>query len=196
MSGGFQTTVAFPNGLMWLMSQDDKQVEIPDIDGVANFWVSHNTWGICAQHEADGEVQVSISGSPPHDPSLALLHQGVLHSNRQLIEVQTVYVARIPSFRIRTTDVPISIWGDDPGSKSESTSSARASTGIQLNGGGAAVYHAAGRLSRAARDLMQSSDELDGPADSYSVIGNVLDTVRSLEVVLGQLAEWAPFRRS
>ena len=52
------------------------------------------------------------------------------------------------------------------------------------------AYHAAGRLSRAARDLMQSSDELDRPADSYSVIGNVLDAVRSLEVTLGQLADW------
>jgi hypothetical protein len=52
------------------------------------------------------------------------------------------------------------------------------------------AYHAAGRLSRAARDLMQSADDLDRPADSYSVLGNVLDAVRSLEVSLGQLAEW------
>lgn len=52
------------------------------------------------------------------------------------------------------------------------------------------AYHAAARLSRAARDLMQNADFLDRPADSYSILGNVLDTMRSLEVALGQLAEW------
>jgi hypothetical protein len=55
---------------------------------------------------------------------------------------------------------------------------------------GREAYHAAARLSRAARDLMQHAEHLDRPADSYSVLGNVLDTVRSLEMVLGQLAEW------
>ena len=52
------------------------------------------------------------------------------------------------------------------------------------------AYHAAGRLSRAARDLMQSAEDLDRPSDSYSILGNVLDAVRSLEMSLGQLAEW------
>jgi hypothetical protein len=52
------------------------------------------------------------------------------------------------------------------------------------------AYHAAARLSRAARDLMQNADFLDRPADSYSILGNVLDTMRSLEVALGQLEEW------
>lgn len=52
------------------------------------------------------------------------------------------------------------------------------------------AFHAAARLSRAARDLMQNIDDLDCPSDSYSILGNVLDTVRSLEVALGQLAEW------
>lgn len=52
------------------------------------------------------------------------------------------------------------------------------------------AFHAATRLSRAARDLMQSADELERPADSYPVLGNDLDAVRSLEVALGQLAEW------
>lgn len=51
------------------------------------------------------------------------------------------------------------------------------------------AYHAAARLSQAARDLMQHADYLDRPADSYSALGNVLDAVRSLEVALGQLAE-------
>jgi hypothetical protein len=52
------------------------------------------------------------------------------------------------------------------------------------------AYHAAARLSRAARDLMQHADVLERPADSYSILGNVLDAVRSLEAALGQLAEW------
>ncbi|MET4143760.1 hypothetical protein [Arthrobacter sp. UYCo732] len=55
---------------------------------------------------------------------------------------------------------------------------------------GREAYHAAGRLSRAARDLMQSADEIDRPSDSYSIVGNVLDSLRSLEVTLGQLMEW------
>ena len=111
----FQTTVAFPNGLLWLMSEDNNQLEIPDIDGVANFWTSRNTWGVAVQHDADGEVQVSISGSPPDDPRLALLHEGVLHSSRRLINVETVYIDRVASFRTTLEDVPISVWGDDPG---------------------------------------------------------------------------------
>ncbi|SDL53832.1 hypothetical protein [Arthrobacter sp. ok362] len=52
------------------------------------------------------------------------------------------------------------------------------------------AFHAATRLSRAARDLMQSAHSLDSPSDSHAVLGNVLDTMRSLESVLGQLAEW------
>lgn len=54
---------------------------------------------------------------------------------------------------------------------------------------GREAFLAASRLSRAARDLMQSADEFDRPSDSYSVLGNVLDAVRSLESALGQLAE-------
>lgn len=52
------------------------------------------------------------------------------------------------------------------------------------------AFHAAARLSRAARDLMQNADQLDRPSDGYSILGNVLDSMRSLESVLGQLAEW------
>ena len=51
------------------------------------------------------------------------------------------------------------------------------------------AYLAAARLSRAARDLMQNAGFQDRPADSYSILGNVLDEMRSLEVALGQLAE-------
>jgi hypothetical protein len=111
----FHATVRFPNGLMWLMSEENKELEIPDVDGVANFWTSHNAWGVAVLHDADGAVEVSISDSPPDDPSLALLHEGVLHSSRRLINVETVYIDRIASFRTRSTDPTISIWGDDPG---------------------------------------------------------------------------------
>lgn len=109
----FQTSVAFPNGLLWLMSEDNNQLEIPDIDGVANFWTSRNTWGVAVQHDAEGEVQISISDSPPVDPRLTLLHEGVLHSSRQLIEVQTVYIDTVARFQINCTEAPIRIWGDD-----------------------------------------------------------------------------------
>jgi hypothetical protein len=37
---------------------------------------------------------------------------------------------------------------------------------------------------------MQNADFLDRPADSYAILGNVLDTMRSLEASLAQLAEW------
>ena len=52
------------------------------------------------------------------------------------------------------------------------------------------AYQASTRLSRAAGELMQSSHGLDRPSDSHAVLGNVLDAMRTLESVLGQLAEW------
>lgn len=52
------------------------------------------------------------------------------------------------------------------------------------------AFHAAARLSRAARDLMQNAHHLDRPSDSYAILGNLLDSMRSLASVLGQLAEW------
>lgn len=52
------------------------------------------------------------------------------------------------------------------------------------------ALRAAARLSEACRDLMQSADELGRPSDSCFILGNILDTVRSLEVTLAQLAEW------
>ena len=115
MSALFEGRFAFPNALMWLMSEVDKQLQIPDIDGVANFWTSENVWGLAVQHDAEGDVHVTIAADPPVDPSLMLLHKGVLHSSRRLIEVQTVYLDTIARFHSKSTDVPISIWGDDPG---------------------------------------------------------------------------------
>jgi hypothetical protein len=114
MSPAFTATVAFPNGLLWLMSEDSKQIEVPDVDGVANFWSTSNAWGVAVQHDADGEVQVSIGTNPPEDPTLALLHEGVLHSGRRLINVETVYIDRIACIGTRSEDVRIRIWGDDP----------------------------------------------------------------------------------
>jgi hypothetical protein len=52
------------------------------------------------------------------------------------------------------------------------------------------AFHASARLSRAGRDLLQNAGELERPSDSYPVRGNLLDAMRSLEVALGQLAEW------
>jgi hypothetical protein len=60
-------------------------------------------------------VEVIVSKDPPTNPALALLHEGVLHSSRQLIDVETVYIDRIASFRASSTDARISIWGVDPG---------------------------------------------------------------------------------
>lgn len=37
---------------------------------------------------------------------------------------------------------------------------------------------------------MQSAEDLESPSDSYAILGNVLDAVRSLEVALGELREW------
>lgn len=111
----FQATVRFPNGLMWLMSEDARELEIPDIDGVSNFWTSSNAWGVAVLHDAEGAVDVSIGHDPPADPSLALLHEGVLHSSRRQINVETVYIDQVASFSTTSEDAAISIWGDDPG---------------------------------------------------------------------------------
>lgn len=112
---GFKTTVAFPNALMWLMSEDDRELVIPDIDGVANFWTSQNAWGVAVQHDAEGEVNLTIGPNPPQYPSLMRLHEGILHTGRRLIDVQTVYLDSVARFHTRTKDAAISIWGDDPG---------------------------------------------------------------------------------
>ncbi|MDQ0769565.1 hypothetical protein QF031_002314 [Pseudarthrobacter defluvii] len=60
MSTVFSATVPFPNALMWLMSEADKELVIPDIDGIANFWTSYNAWGVAVQHDVDGPVRVTI----------------------------------------------------------------------------------------------------------------------------------------
>ncbi|CAI3794224.1 hypothetical protein NKCBBBOE_01007 [Pseudarthrobacter sp. MM222] len=113
MSYIYEGSVAFPNALMLLIAEDYKQAEIPDIDGIANFWSTASVWAQAVQHVAEGDVLLRIGKNPPDDPALALLHQGVLHSSRRLVDIHTVYLDSIARFRTRSRDVPISIWGDD-----------------------------------------------------------------------------------
>ncbi|MEV7132083.1 hypothetical protein AB0N24_04260 [Arthrobacter sp. NPDC093128] len=54
------------------MSEDKEQLQIPDVDGIANFWTSRNAWGVAVQHDAEGEMQLSIGRQPPQDTSLTL----------------------------------------------------------------------------------------------------------------------------
>jgi len=125
MSNIFEGTAAFPNALMFLFSEDARHTQVPDIDGVANFWSTDSCWAQAVQHDAEGDVQISIGTNPPDDPALALLHEGVLHSSRRLVEIQTVYIDTIARFRTWSSDIPIIIWGMIRGSRSASWSSAR-----------------------------------------------------------------------
>ncbi|MDQ0241445.1 hypothetical protein [Arthrobacter bambusae] len=52
------------------------------------------------------------------------------------------------------------------------------------------AFHAATRLADAARDLAHATRVLNTPSDSYSVMGRLVDTQRSIQQVLEQLAEW------
>lgn len=113
MSNIFEGTVAFPNVLMFLFSEDARHTQVPDIDGVANFWSTNNCWAQAVQHDAEGNVQISIDTNPP-DAALALLHEGALHSSRRLVEIQMVYIDTIARFRTWSSDIPIIIWGEDP----------------------------------------------------------------------------------
>lgn len=114
MSNIFEGIFSFPNALMFLFSEDARLVQVPDIDGVASFWSTDSAWAVAVQHDADGHVQIRVGTDPPDDPSLALLHEGVLHSSRRLVEIQTVHIDTIARFRTWSNDSLISIWGDDP----------------------------------------------------------------------------------
>ncbi|WP_285248848.1 hypothetical protein [Pseudarthrobacter sp. efr-133-R2A-89] len=111
----FTATAPFPNALMWLTSEDAQELVIPDVDGVANIWTSENAWGVAVQPDIDGSVTLTIGPAAPDNTAMTLLHDGVLHSGRRLIEVQTVYLETIAWFRSTTHDVALRIWGDDPG---------------------------------------------------------------------------------
>lgn len=110
----FRTTVAFPNALLWLMAEEPRELVIPDVDGMGNRWTSANAWGVAVQHNADGPVTLTIGAEAPDNPGLALLHDGILHSSRRLIEVQTVYLDSVATLRTATEDAAVSIWGDHP----------------------------------------------------------------------------------
>lgn len=114
MSAEFETTVAFPNALLWLMAENNRELVIPDVDGIGSRWTSGNAWGVAVQHDADGPVTLTIGTGAPANPALALLHEGVLHSSRRLIEIQTVYLDSVATIHTRTEDTAISIWGDHP----------------------------------------------------------------------------------
>lgn len=49
---------------------------------------------------------------------------------------------------------------------------------------------AAQRMQEAARSLAHSTRRLDKPSDSSPILGSLLDTQRSIEQTLRQLAEW------
>ncbi|MET4143759.1 hypothetical protein [Arthrobacter sp. UYCo732] len=115
MSAAFEAAVAFPNGLLWLMADEGRHLDIPDVDGVANFWTSPNAWGVAVLHDADGKVNVTVGAGRPDDPELILLHDGVLHSRRRLIEIQTVYLDGVARIHTSAEDIAVVIWGDDPG---------------------------------------------------------------------------------
>jgi hypothetical protein len=44
----------------------------------------------------------------------AVLYQGLLHSDRRMLEVKNVYDECIVGFRTWSRDVRVMIWGDDP----------------------------------------------------------------------------------
>ncbi|WP_459793230.1 hypothetical protein [Arthrobacter sp. AD-310] len=96
------------------MAENDLELVIPDVDGIGSRWTSGNAWGVAVQHDADGPVTLTIGTGAPANPALALLHEGVLRSSRRLIEVQTVYLDSVITFRTGTEDAAISIWGDHP----------------------------------------------------------------------------------
>lgn len=45
-------------------------------------------------------------------------------------------------------------------------------------------------MADAARQLAHGTRDLESPSDSYVILGNLVDSQRSIEQVLRQLAEW------
>ena len=46
------------------------------------------------------------------------------------------------------------------------------------------------RMAEAARQLAHDTRNLETPSESYAILGDLVDTQRSIEQVLSQLAEW------
>ncbi len=114
MSHIFDSEVPFPNALMFLMSEDERLVEIPEIDGVANFWRTNTVLAQAVQHDIDGPIRLQIATTAPRELNMRPLYEGLMHSDRRALEIRNVYLERIFRFRTWSHDVKVSIWGDDP----------------------------------------------------------------------------------
>lgn len=112
----FELTTPFPNALMYLVLEDDP--EVPDIDGIANLWRTESIVAQAVLHDAEGQVHVTVSDSPPKTP-MTLLFQDVLHSSRQMLEVWNVYIESLATFQLGAQDFSVRVWGDDPRESSE-----------------------------------------------------------------------------
>ncbi|MEO5319165.1 hypothetical protein PV761_11345 [Arthrobacter sp. CC3] len=113
MSHLFKTTASYPNALMLLITEDDPTV--PEIDRVSNIWQSESMLAIAVQHDAEGDVELQITNETPSTSNMTLLFHGLLPTGRRLVEIQTVYLDRITGIRTLTQELPLRIWGDDPG---------------------------------------------------------------------------------
>lgn len=112
----FELTTTFPNGLMYLVLEDDP--EVPDIDGIANLWRTKSMVAHAVLHDAEGEVHFTVSDSSPKK-DMTLLFQNVLHSSRLKLEVWNVYIGSLATFQMEAEDFSVRIWGDDPKQSSE-----------------------------------------------------------------------------
>jgi hypothetical protein len=112
----FELTTHFPNGLMYLVLEDDP--EVPDIDGIANLWRTKSMVAQAVLHDAEGEVQFTVSDSSPRK-SMTLLFQDVLYSSRLKLEVWNVYIDSLATFQVEAEDFSVRVWGDDPRESSE-----------------------------------------------------------------------------
>jgi hypothetical protein len=113
MSTVFDAVVPFPNALLYLFAENE--VEIPDIDGLGSYWRTDTVLAQAVQHDAEGDVQLRVTRTAPdEDAAMMVLYQGLLHSDRGMLEVRNVYDECIVGFRTWSRDVRVMIWGDDP----------------------------------------------------------------------------------
>lgn len=112
----FELITPFPNGLMYLVLEDDP--EVPDIDGIANLWRTKSMVAQAVLHDVEGEVQFTVSDSSPRK-GMTLLFQDVLYSSRLKLEVWNVYIDSLATFQVEAEDFSVRVWGDDPRESSE-----------------------------------------------------------------------------
>lgn len=101
---------------MYLVLEDDPKV--PDIDGLANFWQTESMVAHAVLHDAEGQVHVTVSNSPP-TKLMTLLFQDVLHSSRHRLEVWNVHIQSLAAFQLGAQDFSVRVWGNDPRESSE-----------------------------------------------------------------------------